>query len=368
MMKKLTIKECPMKHNELPSISNLAPLLYNEAGALIDSLKEATLRVNWLQSRGIGTDLWHSQQRADKFRLLANAIGDTALATMKFPNGATTQIKEEFTNPSGSHYDRVYFETIRHLESIGFLQPGDEIRDISSGSAGTSLALIGTLLGYNVRITVPDELPKARLQPMRYFGAEVIRAGAGYVPRASQQQIDEITYYRDSNEWKEARPSDRSCRSLLFSIDDERICYLNHSENDLSPIAFGSIGNEIADTAPDTTHLLLAEGNWTTIAGISPVIRRLLPTTKIVSYCGETTDHTTTNFGTTVPDVPLRFMNESLVDQHMTITDDDRDLMIGQAAHAGRSSLMGLAAANLLLQTTPTAKIVSICYDLANRY
>jgi len=219
-----------------------------------------------------------------------------------------------------------------------------------------------------VQITVPDELPESRLQPIRQFGGKVIQAGTGYVPRASEKQLTEISSYRNDDTWKETRPADRSCRSLLFSNGDERICYLNHSENDLSPKAFGSIANEVMAVMPNISYLLLAEGNWTTISGIATAARRLLPDITIISYSGETQNGTTSNFGTTVPGVPLRFKDESLADYSVIVTDFERDQIRPSSQHLGNSALMGLFAAQRVLAKDPEANIVTIGYDLANRY
>lgn len=355
-----------MKQHE--DYASTYPLPLDTAGILLSSTEDAQRRLEYLGQYGIGTADWKPLPRSKKFDLLETAIGGTPLSKVHLQGGTCVHTKEEFSNPSGSHYDRVYLETIRHLESIGFLQPGDSLRDISSGSSGISLALIGTLLDYDVQITVPDELPQSRLRPIRHFGGKVIHAGTGYVPRASQKQLAEIKTYRGDDAWEETRPADHSCRSLLFSNGDERICYLNHSENDLSPKAFGPIATEVVAALPSTSHLLLAEGNWTTISGIATAAKLLLPDIKIISYSGETHGDTTTNFGTTVPGVPLRFKDESLADCSVIVTDIERDQMRPSAKHLGNSALMGLFAAQNVLAKYSEAKIVTIGYDLANRY
>ncbi len=330
-------------------------------------LADTANRLGRLEALGIGDETWRSLPRDEQFARLHAVVGDTPLQEVEVENGSVT-VKRECDNPSGSHYDRLYLNTIEHFESLSFLKPGDELRDITSGSAGISLALIGYLLGYKVRITVPGELPANRTYPMQYFGAEVISSGAGYVPAASTRQTEEILQFRDKPEWVERRPSDRSGRSILFENESSRVCYLNHSENELSPIIFGDIAEELSQQAPDMTHLVLAEGNWTTIAGIAKRIRDLMPLVKVVSYSGEIVDGLTENFGTNVPDVPIRFKDGRLVDQQVVVRNLDRDQIRVYAPDLGRSSLMGLWVGRQIITQIPDAVVTTIGYDLSVRY
>jgi cysteine synthase len=221
-------------------------------------------------------------------------------------------------------------------------------------------------LGYNVRISVPDELPNSRIAPIQIFGAEVVNVGSGYVPRASEVQAEEIQAFRQNRSWTESRPLTRSSRAFRFDDNGKRICYLNHSENDLSPMAFREIGKEILrSTEPDVVYL--AAGNWTTIAGIAPVIHDESPGTTVIAYEGDYTSGPHTNYGTSVDGVKLRYRDERLVDDIVTITDQERDAVRNTNRYArnlGNSSIMGLAAAIRHGGLRPT----TIAYDLANRY
>jgi cysteine synthase len=284
--------------------------------------------------------------------------------------------KQEFANPSGSHYDRAYLRTLQTLEAEGFLQAGDELRDITSGSAGISLALIGHLLGFRVRITVPDELPANRIYPMLAYGAQVISAGSGYVPAAAEHQTTEIDSLKIDPAYQLSRPRTRASRAFMFQSSHERLCYLNHSENELSPQAFSAIGQELVQQVTDVPEaLLLAIGNWTTIAGIVPVIRQAWPDTQIIGYEGEVTDRPHRNYGTTVLGVRLRYEQAGLLDQRLMVSDQERDEVDylvntdrSLADQLGHSSLMGLALAKRLHRHGISGNIVTIAYDQKFRY
>jgi cysteine synthase len=248
------------------------------------------------------------------------------------------------------------------------------LRDITSGSAGISLAVLGKELGYSVRVTVPDELPESRIFPMNYFEAEVVNAGPGYIKAASEFQAQEIHALKDDAAWELIRPTDRNQKALIFSNGERRICYLNHSENSLTVEAFQAIGEEaVRQMAEPPQCVVLALGNWTTVAGIAPVVKKAWPSTRIIGYEGEnTTIHD--NYGTTVSGIPLRFHDDSLLDAKIVVTDATRDTYdefinrnLTPGMQLGHSSIMGMAAAHAELHERPGTAL-TVAYDQKLRY
>lgn len=335
--------------------------------------QDCTARIAALTNANILTPSWYSQPRSSQFEQLESLIGGTKLEEFELTPGLSVFAKHEYQNPSGSHYDRTYLATIKYLETHGLIEPGDELRDISSGSAGISLALIASSLDYRPRITVPPELPPARVEPMRLFGAEVVISEAGYVPSASLHQTTEIKQLmRDG--WKRQKNIPEIVQSIVLTKGGQRICYLNHSENMLSPRAFAAIGQEFIDQSPmplDT--VCLAIGNWTTIAGIAPLLRNAWPKTKIIGYQDTRTVHD--SYGINVPSVPLRFNDPELIDAIIEIGPDERDAKAAKvnnqrslSEQIGRSSLMGLCAAKRVWQMYGDQNVGTIFYDQKLRY
>ncbi len=310
-----------------------------------------------------------------QYLVLADAIGHTPIVDVPELGNPSIKQQLEFCNLSGSHYIRAYLPTLQHLESEGLIRPGDELRDISSGSAGISLALLGKQLGFGVRITVPDELPSARTKPMEDYGAAVVHCGKGYIRAASAFQATEIIdLMRDG--WKRQRAINPDMRAITLEKDGRRICYVNHTENLLTVQAFRNIGNELVShfgTSMPPGAVALAMGNFTTIAGISEVVRETWPKTKIIGYEGENTDNHD-NYGTTVHGVKVRFKDLSLLDATTVVSNDERDKMndlVNSRRRAelqvGHSSLMGLCVAKALAKDTD-GHIVCIAYDQLSRY
>lgn len=87
--------------------------------------------------------------------------------------------KLESLNPGGSIKDRPIKYIIESAESRGVIKPGDVIVEASSGNTGISLAMIGAVKGYKVKIIMPQNMSEERKKIIRGFGAELILVGDG---------------------------------------------------------------------------------------------------------------------------------------------------------------------------------------------
>lgn len=108
---------------------------------------------------------------------ILDTIGNTPLLHLTRFNTtlhANLYAKCEMFNPTLSIKDRIVLFMIRHYEKIGKLHSNTMIYEASSGNTGSSLAMIGTLLGYSVTITVPSKTSQEKINTMRAYGAEVI--------------------------------------------------------------------------------------------------------------------------------------------------------------------------------------------------
>lgn len=90
--------------------------------------------------------------------------------------GCEILVKPEFLNPSGSIKDRIAKCMIEGAEGRGKLEPGVTIIEASVGNTGTSLAFVGAVKGYRVRIYSPLKVMNAqRAAVMLAFGPELER-------------------------------------------------------------------------------------------------------------------------------------------------------------------------------------------------
>src|SRR5712692_641622 len=99
------------------------------------------------------------------FASILDSIGNTPLVELRnvTPNPRVRILaKLEGQNPTGSVKDRIALEMILEAEKRRELRPGQTILEPSSGNTGISLAVVGRLKGYPVKIVLPDNVSVER--------------------------------------------------------------------------------------------------------------------------------------------------------------------------------------------------------------
>lgn len=111
-------------------------------------------------------------------RKITDLIGHTPLVELnEFSKlqGLSTPIlaKVEFYNPGGSVKDRIALAMVEDAEQKGILKPGATIIEPTSGNTGVGLALVSTVKGYHLILTMPDTMSLERRNLVKAYGAEV---------------------------------------------------------------------------------------------------------------------------------------------------------------------------------------------------
>ncbi|UCG46803.1 MAG: cysteine synthase A [Phycisphaerales bacterium] len=98
-------------------------------------------------------------------------IGNTPLLQLK---GERVFAKGEFLNPGGSIKDRVALAMLKGAKRDGKLRPDSIITEPTSGNTGIGLALVGRLMGYSVRIVMPEGMSEERKKLIKALGADLV--------------------------------------------------------------------------------------------------------------------------------------------------------------------------------------------------
>jgi len=77
-------------------------------------------------------------------------------------------------NPGGSIKDRVALAMLEAAERDGKLKKDSIITEPSSGNTGIGLALVGHLMGYHVRIVMPEGMSEERKKLIKALGGELV--------------------------------------------------------------------------------------------------------------------------------------------------------------------------------------------------
>ncbi len=227
------------------------------------------------------------KDRAKLYASLEQVIGLTPLIKFDAPNGSTIWAKVESENPSESHYDRAALATLKTLETADLIKPGDTLIEGTSGSAGRSFAYMCNRLGYNLKILVPSEIPRARLRDMEKFGATLIDVGSGGIKRVIDRHWELLQEYNKSVPRKNRKsfklPGGKA--AYVFEKDGQRVCFSNHGESLLTPQAFNAIGFEALAQLPEGVSLdyfIGILGNGSTIKGISEILKSRFQNLQII--------------------------------------------------------------------------------------
>jgi cysteine synthase A len=120
-------------------------------------------------------------------------VGNTPLLQLK---GENIFAKAEFLNPGGSIKDRVAMAMLEAAERDGKLKKDSIIVEPSSGNTGIGLALVGHLMGYRVRIVMPEGMSEERKKLIKALGGELVlipdeEGLAGAVRRVEQMAAED---------------------------------------------------------------------------------------------------------------------------------------------------------------------------------
>lgn len=329
--------------------------------------------------------------------MLLNKIGNTPLIRFSgdVPNKNTIWLKLECENPFGSHYDRVYRAIFKFYEEHYGLRPGMTVLETTSGSAGVSFAAIGTALGYECLVMIPEGGEKAREYAIVEAGGILIPTPKEDYVKAFKREVVKFLAKRR----REGRP----------------VVYLNHSmgpnetENEVTTGALAEIGEELLRDLLTLDYFFAAVGNGSSILGPGRVLKgrsRIVTFEPFQSgvafeilYPGEyermyritpgrLSRHRLPGMsyqGIDFPHIRIAFTEEKFVERTWLVSDSrtdeeyrertglslTRDLPHWDSIELpdfGRSTRAGVAVALELAKEVENKTIVLLAYDKADRY
>ena len=169
--------------------------------------------------------------------------------------------KLEYFNPAGSVKDRVALAMIEDAEKQGILKPGDTIIEPTSGNTGVGLAMVATVKGYSLILTMPDTMSIERRNLLKAFGAQIDLTPGSKGMKGAIERAEE----------------------LKSSIPGSVI--LQQFENPANPEAHRhTTALEILrDTDGDIDFFVAGVGTGGTISGVAEVLKKHNPEIKIIA-------------------------------------------------------------------------------------
>ena len=110
---------------------------------------------------------------------MIDLVGHTPLVWLKRLTNAKVAAKIEAFSPGGSVKDRIGLHMIEDAESRGVLKKGMTIIEPTSGNTGIALAWVAAIKGYDLILTMPEEMTAERRMLLTALGATVVLTDAG---------------------------------------------------------------------------------------------------------------------------------------------------------------------------------------------
>ena len=295
---------------------------------------------------------------------LTELIGGTPLLELsrlsrKHDAKAQVVAKLEYFNPAGSVKDRVALSMIEDAEARGALKPGATIIEPTSGNTGVGLAMVATIKGYHLILTMPETMSLERRNLLKALGAQIVLTDGLGGMAASIAKAQEL---RDS---------------IPGSV------ILQQFENPANPaMHLRTTGLEIwRDTEGKVDIFVAGVGTGGTVSGVGEALKMRDPSIKIVAV--EPSDSPVLSGGKPGPHkiqgigagfVPKTY-KASIVDEIIQVQNDDairtsRELAKQEGLLVGISSGAAVYAATELAKRPENAgkMIVALLPDTGERY
>ena len=295
---------------------------------------------------------------------LTDLVGNTPLMELsgycgKYGLEQNIIAKLEAFNPAGSVKDRVALSMIEDAEARGVLKPGATIIEPTSGNTGVGLAMVATIKGYHLILTMPETMSLERRNLLKALGAEIVLTDGLGGMAASIAKAEEL---RDS---------------IPGSV------ILQQFENPANAAAHErTTGEEIwRDTDGEVDVFVAGVGTGGTVCGVARALKKHNPDIYIVAVepaaspvleGGQAAPHRIQGIGANF--IP-KLYDASMIDEVIGVPDDEairagRELSATEGLLTGISSGAAVYEARQLAQRPEfkNKKIVALLPDTGERY
>lgn len=296
---------------------------------------------------------------------ILDAIGHTPmirLNKMTGPEDAEILVKYEGVNIGGSIKTRTAYNMLKQAAKCGKINENSIIVEPTSGNQGIGIALVGAVMGYKVKIIMPDSVSEERRKLIKNYGAEVILIhDDGDIGACIEECIQ---------------------TSLRMAKEDENVFIPSQFDNPDNPKAhIYYTATEILEQVNGEIHgFCSGVGTGGTISGIGEVLKRQNPGIKIwavepsnaaILSGGSVGTHLQMGIGDGL--IPEN-LNTKIYDNICVISDSEaietaRRLASEEGIMCGISSGSNVAAAIRLARRLGKGKtVVTVLPDTGERY
>ena len=281
-----------------------------------------------------------------------SSIGNTPLFRMnRFCPDGHLYAKAEWYNPSGSIKARTADYIIKTAIQRGKLTKDKILLDATSANAGIAYAMIGFVLGYRVKLCMPESITTSSKRIISFYHADVV--------------------FTDPNKSLEGAIEEAK---RLSEEEPDQYFYADQYANDANWKAhFKTTGPEIyTQTQQKITHFVAGIGTSETLFGCGSYLKKANSSIKLVEVQTDTASSYTE-----AQDFDLalhhQFYDETFADQKIVCTAEDAYQVIHEVAEkegviVSASSAACLYVARQVACDNPNGVVVTILPDDASKY
>jgi len=288
-----------------------------------------------------------------RWQTLEETIGNTPLVQVcrmaALDNGSVVLVKLEGNNPAGSVKDRPAFNMIKQAQVRGEIRPGDTLIEATSGNTGIALAMAAAMMGYRMRLIMPENMSLERRASMAAFGAELVLVSAEAGMEGARDLAQEM-----------AARGEGYVLDQFANADNWKAHYL-------------TTGPEIwRQTQGRITHFVSAMGTTGTIMGVSRYLKEQNPDISVVGV-QPAEDASIPGIRRWPPEYLPRIYDPNWVDELRDVAQADaeettRQLARQEGIFAGISSGGAMYVALQVAAAVPDSVVVTIACDRGDRY
>lgn len=282
---------------------------------------------------------------------ILDAIGNTPLvelSNMSPRKSLHIFAKMEGFNPTGSLKDRIVKYMLDRAEKNGELTKDKILLEATSGNTGISLAMIGLVKGYRVKVVMPENVTPERMQLLELYGAEVVSS-----------------------------PGERGTNGAISMAQemaqDKRYHMLYQYGNEANPLAhYETTAVEILRAVPQVDVFIAGLGTGGTLMGVGRRLKEVNPKTKVIAivpHPGEMIDGLRSLDEGFIPPI----LDVKLLDGRMVVDSKDsfiatRELTQKEGIFAGISSGAVIHGVIKIARKMESGNIVALLADSGWKY
>lgn len=282
---------------------------------------------------------------------ILDSIGNTPLvelSNMSPRKSLRIFAKLEGSNPTGSLKDRIVKYMLEKAEKSGELTKDKILLEATSGNTGISLAMIGLVKGYKVKVVMPENVTPERMQLLELYGAEVVFSPGG-------------------------RGTNGAIEMAQHLARDKKYHMLYQYGNEANPLAhYETTALEILREVPQVDVFIAGLGTGGTLMGVGRRLKEVNPKTKIIAivpHPGEMIDGLRSLDEGFIPPI----LDVKLLDGRMVVDSKDsfiatRELTQKEGVFAGISSGAVIQGVMRTARKMESGNIVALLADNGWKY